>query len=69
MTRSDNILYSIILSLIILFTVLSFATALAGTKSQSFDIGSKASPLSDKVDKDSDAHCGLCLEEPSGTKI
>ena len=68
MTRSNNLFYSLILSLIIIFTVLSFATVLAGTKSESYNVGGKAAALSDKVVKD-DSDCEFCLEEPSGKKI
>ena len=63
MIRSNNLVYSLILSLIILFTILSFASALAGTNSPSSDVGSKAAALSSEVDKDSGGFCEFCLEE------
>ena len=64
MIRSNNLIYSLILSLIILFTTLSFASALAGTNSPSSDVGSKAAALSSEVDKDG-GFCEYCLEETS----
>jgi len=69
MNRTNNLFIPLILTLALLFTMLSFTTALAGTKSKSSDIGSKAAALNGKVAKDNDAHCGLCLDDASGTKI
>lgn len=69
MTRSNNLIYSTLLSIIILFTVLSFATALAGNNRPSHDVGSKASALSGKVAKDSGGFCDFCLDETGAKKI